>query len=233
MAIYKVFVCNLLLCYSSSSEEQLKKQFDILLENPLENFPLQNMEIDLKSESVYVSGKNILYRLGVEEDMPLTARHTGPEANCLIPGYEEYCGDDYNTVMVVTPDSLITCGTLRGGLCLRRDKEILNQTTNISNIRLVSNKQSSAVGIFLNIRDKSSSGKFENIVLFAKQYTALPLSPYRLEQASIFSVLPNLSLINIGSSKFGTIFDMILKTPRSVIMDYREAIENENLFFFW
>lgn len=73
MAIYKVFVCNLLLCYSSSSEEQLKKQFDILLENPLENFPLQNMEIDLKSESVYVSGKNILYRLGVEEDMPLTA----------------------------------------------------------------------------------------------------------------------------------------------------------------
>lgn len=187
MTVYEVFACNLLLCLIfSSSEEQLKKQFDIVLENPLDYFPLENMEIDLKSENVYVSGKNILYRLGVKENMPLTARHTGPEDNCLIPEYEEYCGDDYNTVMVVTPDSLITCGTLRGGLCLRRDKEFLNQTTNISNIRLVSINQSSAVGICFNISDKSSSGKFENIVLFAKQYTSVPLSPVLLDRAAIF-----------------------------------------------
>lgn len=182
---------------------QINEQFEIVLENPLENFPLQNMEIDLEGKNIFVSGKNILYRLNVKKNMSIKARQTGPEINCLEPEYEKYCGDDYNTVMVVTPDILITCGTLRGGLCSTRDKLSLNITMTArtsSNIRLVSNNQASAVGILLNIIDRSSFAKFKNIVLFAKQYTTLPIRPAQLYIAAIFSVLPDLSAINKGSS---------------------------------
>lgn len=96
---------------------------------------------------------------------------------------------------------------------------------------MVSDDKVSAVGIFLNISDKGFPGNYENIVLFAKQYTTLPLAAASLDKTAIFSVLPDLSAVNIGSSKFGRIFDMILKPPISVKMDYRVAIKNENFVF--
>lgn len=234
MILRVTFICVLLRYSYSLPDEQNDEQFEIVLENPLENFPLRNMEIDPDGKNIFVSGKNILYRLKLRKNMSIQSRQTGPEANCLEPEHEEYCGDDYNTVMVVTPDSLLTCGTLRGGLCLIRDKISLNITMTTgpsSNIRLVSNYQASAVGILLNITDRSSPGKFKNIVLFAKQYTALPTSPAQLDIAAIFSVLPNLSAINIGSSISGKIFDMILRTPVNVVMDFRVMIENEHFVF--
>uniref|UniRef100_A0A8W8LTF4 Sema domain-containing protein n=1 Tax=Magallana gigas TaxID=29159 RepID=A0A8W8LTF4_MAGGI len=168
------------------------------------------------------------------------AEETGPDGNCLpqLPPEKlkkEYCGDDYNTVMVVTPDSLITCGTLRGGLCMRRDKESLNTTittsSSSSNIRLVSSDKASAVGTFLKLRDRSFSGKFENIVLFAKQYTDLPLPLPKLKESAIFSVSPDLTEKVMGTSNFGNVFDLFLKTQGKVTMDYRVVIENENFVF--
>ena len=95
-----------------------------------------------------------------------------------------YCMDDYNSVMVVTTDSLITCSTLKGGLCLRRNKENLDPETSSGNIRLVSD-DSPAVGIFINLHG-SNSGRKQNIVLFAKQYTRLPLPLVYLERSVIF-----------------------------------------------
>lgn len=139
MILRVTFICVLLRYSYSLPDEQNDEQFEIVLENPLENFPLRNMEIDPDGKNIFVSGKNILYRLKLRKDMSIQSRQTGPEANCLEPEHEEYCGDDYNTVMVVTPDSLITCGTLRGGLCLIRDKISLNITMTTgpsSNIRL-------------------------------------------------------------------------------------------------
>eukprot|EP00105_Crassostrea_gigas_P037113 XP_019921261.1 PREDICTED: plexin-B-like [Crassostrea gigas] len=179
---------------------------------------------------------NVLYRFSMNgtELIQKMTRKTGPVTDCLpLSPWEvkDYCGDDFNTVMIVTPDSLITCGTLRGGLCMRRDKESLNITSTSSNVRLVSDEQASALGIFLNITDKNSPGMFQNIVLFAKEYTNLPLGTVMLEEVAIFSVLPDLSAVNIGSSKFGKIFDMILKTPRNVVMDYRVVIENDKFVF--
>lgn len=195
MTVFKVFVFILLLYVSSSSEGKVNKQLEIVLENPLENFPLKNMEIDLDAKVFYVSGKNILYRLSMEKDMKMINRKTGPDANCLPQlspeELKEYCGDDYNTMMVVTPDSLITCGTLRGGLCMRRHKESMNVTITRKFLRLVSSDHASAVGTFFNISGRRSFGKFENIVLFAKQYTTLPLSPAHLDRNAIFSILPD------------------------------------------
>lgn len=78
MKVLEVFVFILLLYLSSSSEGKINKQFKIVLENPLENFPLKNMEIDLQAKFVYASGKNILYRLSMEEDMEIIKRKTGP-----------------------------------------------------------------------------------------------------------------------------------------------------------
>lgn len=46
-------ICVLLRYSHSLPDEQNDEQFEIVLENPLENFPLRNMEID-------PDGKNIL-----------------------------------------------------------------------------------------------------------------------------------------------------------------------------
>nr|XP_034305137.1 plexin-B2 isoform X1 [Crassostrea gigas] len=232
--LFTLCLCLNVLIRGQTREKLVENQFI----NPLENFPLRNIEFDRQTMNVFVSGKNILYRFSMDgiKLIQKVARKTGPDKNCLpqLPSEElkkEYCGDDYNTVMVVTPDSLITCGTLGGGLCIRRDKDSLDHTSINSFLRLVSSNQASAVGIYLNINDTSSSQQLKNIVLFAKQYTTLPLSPDNLEKAAIFSALPDLLDVNIGSSKFGRIFDMILKTPRNVVMDYRVVIENENFVF--
>eukprot|EP00105_Crassostrea_gigas_P013873 XP_011430338.1 PREDICTED: uncharacterized protein LOC105330389 [Crassostrea gigas] len=225
-------LCTLWFCLTILTEGQISGKLETQFKNPLGNFPLLNIEIDHQTGNVFVSGMNVLYRFSMDGTKLIqkVAKKTGPEANCLTPEDKEYC-KDYNTVMVVTPNSLITCGTLKGGLCLTRDKESLNITITSPSIRLVSNEQASAVGIFLKIRDRSSSGSFENIVLFAKQYTTLPLGESTFGTVAIFSALPDLSAVNIGSSKFGKIFDMILKTPRNVVMDYRVVIENDKFVF--
>ncbi|XP_052678387.1 plexin-A2-like, partial [Crassostrea angulata] len=230
-------LCTLWFCLIILSEGQIVGKLETQFKNPLENFPLLNIEFDHQTRNVFVSGKNILYRFrmyGTKLIKKMT-RNTGPVVDCFPQlssvEFKEYCGHDYNTVMVVTPDSLITCGTLRGGLCLTRDKVSLNITLTSPDVRLVSDEQASALGIFLNITDKNSPGMFQNIVLFAKEYTTLPLSPVNLEEAAIFSVLPDLSHKQIGFSKFGKIFDMVLRTPVNVVMDYRVAIENEKFVF--
>lgn len=229
-------LCTLWFCLTILTEGQISGKLETVFDNPIEKFPLFNIEIDNQTKNVFVSGKNILYRFSMDGTklVKKVAEETGPDGNCLpqLPPEKlkkEYCGDDYNTVMVVTPDSLITCGTLRGGLCMRRDKESLNITSTSTNVRLVSKEQASAVGIFLNISDRSLS---KNIVLFAKNYTTLPLGAASLDKAAIFSALPDLSALNIGSSEFGKIFDMILSQSVSVVMDYRVVIENENFVFF-
>eukprot|EP00105_Crassostrea_gigas_P034224 XP_019918372.1 PREDICTED: uncharacterized protein LOC105317323 [Crassostrea gigas] len=230
-------LCTVWFCLTILTEGQTSGKLETQFKNPLGNFPLLNIEFDHQTGNVFVSGMNVLYRFSMNgtELIQKMTRKTGPVADCLPhlspKEIKEYCGDDYNTAMVVTPDSLITCGTLKGGLCMRRDKESLNITSTSPNVRLVSDEQASASGIFLNITDKNSPGMFQNIVLFAKQYTTLPLSTNNLEEAAIFSALPDLSAVNIGSSKFGEIFDMILRTPKNVEMDYRVVIENDKFVF--
>lgn len=63
MIVRVIFVCILLRYLYSLPERQINEQFEIVLKNPLENFPLQNMEIDLEGKNIFVSGKNILYML--------------------------------------------------------------------------------------------------------------------------------------------------------------------------
>uniref|UniRef100_K1Q4J4 Uncharacterized protein n=1 Tax=Magallana gigas TaxID=29159 RepID=K1Q4J4_MAGGI len=197
-------LCTVWFCLTILTEGQTSGKLETQFKNPLGNFPLLNIEFDHQTGNVFVSGMNVLYRFSMNgtELIQKMTRKTGPVADCLPhlspKEIKEYCGDDYNTAMVVTPDSLITCGTLKGGLCMRRDKESLNITSTSPNVRLVSDEQASASGIFLNITDKNSPGMFQNIVLFAKQYTTLPLSTNNLEEAAIFSALPDLSAVNIG-----------------------------------
>lgn len=71
MTGFKVFVCLLLFYLPSSSSGQINKRFEIVLENPLENFPLKTLQIDLETTNIYASGKNILYQLSVEEGMSI------------------------------------------------------------------------------------------------------------------------------------------------------------------
>ena len=173
---------------------QDNQQFITLFEIPTDNFPLQNIEFDPQTNNFFVSGKNVLYKFSEDTKIPRLDKRTGPEANCLEGLSEEdnraYCGDDYNTVMVVTTDSLITCSTLKGGLCVRRNKENLHLEASSGNIRLVSD-ESPAVGIFINLNVSNTRGQ-QNIVLFAKQYTRLPLPLVRLERSVTFSVSPTL-----------------------------------------
>lgn len=159
-------------------------------------------------------------------------RKIGLVVDCLLQllfkEIKEYCGDDYNIVMVVIFDSLIICGILRGGLCMRCYKEFLNFISINSFFCLVFSDQVLVVGIFLNISDKSFFEKFENIFFFVKQFIYLLLSFFMLGSIVIFFVL----FKEIGFLKFGKNFDMILVVLWSVVMDYRVVIENENFVFF-
>ena len=206
---------------------QNSQPFEMLYENPSDNFPLENMEFDLQTKNFFVSGKNVLFKF--INDTLRETKKTGPQANCLTKSdlSKDYCGDDYNSVMVVTKDNLITCSTLKGGLCEKRSKETLNTEMQSGKIRLVSNEKSQAVGIFLNVSD---SGQ-QNIILFAKQYTKLPLPLVKLEESVILSVSPELSTKELGASDFGKNFDLFLRSPETQTMDYRVVMENENFVF--
>ena len=107
---------------------------------------------------------------------------------------------------------------------MRRNKTTLDPEESSGNIRLVSDDSSPAVGIFLNL-SVSNSGNRQNIVLFAKNHTKLPLTT--VEKLAIFSVSPDLS----AKRNYEDIFDMILSDPGRQIMDYRVVIENENFIF--
>ena len=210
---------------------QNSQPFEMLYENPSDNFPLENMEFDLQTNDFFVSGKNVLFKF--INDTLRETKKTGPQANCLGDLSKDYCGDDYNSVMVVTKDNLITCSTLKGGLCEKRSKEtLLNTEMSSANIRLVSN-DSSAVGIFVNVNvtDQEGQQNSENIILFAKQYTNLPLAPAKLKESVIFSVSPELSTKELGKNHFGQNFDLFLRSPETQTMDYRVVMENENFVF--
>ena len=209
---------------------QNSQPFEMLYENPSDNFPLENMEFDLQTNDFFVSGKNVLFKF--INDTLRETKKTGPQANCLGDSdlSKDYCGDDYNSVMVVTKDNLITCSTLKGGLCEKRSKEtLLNTEMSSANIRLVSN-DSSAVGMFVNVNVTDQEGQ-QNIILFAKQYTPLPLPIASLKESVILSVSPELSTKELGASDFGENFDLFLRSPKTQTMDYRVVMENENFIF--
>ena len=106
----------------------------------------------------------------------------------------------------------------------------MDPETSSGRIRLVSD-DSPAIGVFLNIKDRSNFGILLNILLFAKQYTRLPLTLARLEESVIMSISANLSTKNLGYSNFGGNFDLFLRDPRAHKMDYRVVMENENFVF--
>ena len=233
MAFLFIFLSVIRLPFLGFTKGQENQQFETVFENPLGNFPLQNIEFDPQTYNFFVSGKNVLYKFNEDTKTPMLDKKTGPKANCLEGFSEEdnrvYCGDDYNTVMVVTMDNLITCSTLNGGLCVRRSKENLDPETSSGRIRLVSD-DSPAIGVFLNIRDRSNFGILQNILLIAKQYTRLPLTLARLEESVIMSVSANLSTKYLGYSNFGGNFDLFLR-DKAHKMDYRVVMENENFVF--
>ena len=160
--------------FAAFNNGQDSQQFITLFEIPTDNFPLQNIEFDPQSNNFYVSGKNVLYKFNEDTKIPWLDKKTGPEAKCLGGLSEEdnlaYSGDDYNSVMVVTTDSIITCSTLRGGLCVRRSKEILDPETSSGNIRLVSD-DSPSVGIFLNINGSNSGGEQKSCLVCKTMHT--------------------------------------------------------------
>lgn len=102
--LFTLCFCLNVLIGGQIREKLIENQFI----NPLENFPLRNIEFDPQTSNVFVSGKDILYRFSMDGTQMIqkVARKTGSEANCLTPDLKEFCGDAYNTVMVVTPDSL-------------------------------------------------------------------------------------------------------------------------------
>lgn len=207
---------------------------ETVFENSVENFPLHNIEFEFQTKEFFVGGKNVLYKFKEGEQIPSLTEYTGPEQNCLegLPQEEvdAFCGEDYRTVMVVTPDGLITCSTLRGGLCMKRNKTSLELLPTSNNIRLVTN-EGHAVGIYLSVSDRGNYERSHRIVLFAKQYTKIPLPLTKLKESAIFSVSPNLSTKVLADTNLGNIFDMFIKSSKTQKMDYRVVLENAKFIF--
>ncbi|XP_048741622.2 plexin-A4-like isoform X2 [Ostrea edulis] len=224
----------------SSVTGQNNNRFETIFTLSLSNFPLENIEFDPWSNNdCFVSGKNVLYKFNTQdgniEKSPVRSKLTGPDYKCLEKDQQEdYCGDDYNSVLVITPDSVITCSTLYGGRCVRRDKTFLNNTlVGSTSIKLVSRANASAVGIYLNVSLNGNASK--HVLLFAKEYTPLQLALVKLDRAAIFSISQNLSgkTFTSGLSEVD-IFDIFLTSDlkkNSVRMDYRVVLENEDFVF--
>ncbi|XP_061186836.1 uncharacterized protein LOC133194957 [Saccostrea echinata] len=206
---------------------------------PVSNYPLRNLVFDEEDNSIFFSGKNVLYKFDWAADnvSPLTRRVTGPRADCF--GEEDldikYCGDNENTVLVVTPKYLITCGTLFGGRCMKRDKETLFETSPSSAfIQLVSDIDAPAVGKLLNI-SVNDSRENKLIILFAKMYTPLPIAPTKLSRAAIFSVSQDLQgRVFLHTLNEESIFDIFIKEETvqdSIKLDYRAILESDNFTY--
>lgn len=231
-------VCLLLRAITGKADNHFETVFSI--PNPLTNFPLRNIEFDPQNDDIFVSGKNVLYKLLKEDNYrEYKNKSTGPDKVCFpeVERQKKYCGDDENSVMIVTPDYLITCSTLKGGLCRKRNKMNLNSTGDVSNVGLVSDIEKSAVGRLITVTVKTSSGRTnESRLLFAKSYTTLPSNiAGSMDRTAIFSVAPDLPAKSISTSvlKKENIFDMLLKERivDNTKLEYKALLEDDNFAF--
>ena len=62
MSSFFMFLIVFCLSLPVFTEEHENQQFEMLFENPQENFPLQNIEFDPQTNNFFVSGKNVLYK---------------------------------------------------------------------------------------------------------------------------------------------------------------------------
>jgi hypothetical protein len=238
MTTSTTFLCTfslLLRVVIGNTENLFETVFSI--PNPLTNFPLRTIEFDPQTDDIFVSGKNVLFKL-LKEDNYGKVITTSIDTNCFTePERQKYCVDDENSVMIVTPNYLITCSTWKGGLCRKRNKMTMNNTLPESNVGLVSDIDKSAVGqlITVNLKISSTLRRNESRLLFAKSYTSLPSNiEDQMDKTAIFSVPADLP-IKSTSSSLGkeNLFDMVLEEGivNKVKMEYKALLENDEFVF--
>ncbi|XP_062589043.1 plexin-B2-like [Saccostrea cucullata] len=212
-------------------------QVNTLFSVSIDNFPLRNIEFDDQSGSFLVSGKNVLYKFDTGKSSPTVTKVTGPNYTCFSESElnKKYCGDDENIVMIATSDSLITCGTLYGGICVKREKSTLNEEY-LSYVYLVSNTTVSALGKLVNITLRNEKQQ-KQLLLFAKAQTDLPpYSPVDLDRVLIYTVSTNLKggySYSSNNLRSANIFDLLLKWDfkSNTTVSHRAIFENDKFVF--
>ena len=66
----------LCITFSAFTNGQENQQFITLIEIPLDNFPLQKIELDPQTNNFFVSGKNVLYKFNEDTTIPRLDKKT-------------------------------------------------------------------------------------------------------------------------------------------------------------
>ncbi|XP_071816759.1 plexin-A3-like isoform X2 [Apostichopus japonicus] len=170
LKLHSVLLDICILSLLSSNVQAVKSQNDHTFQIPNHNSVFQNQFLDPSDGSLFIGGLNYIYKLNSDLHLIQSAQ-TGPvddSPECRPPRFScaepKTTTDNYNKVIVVHQNSLITCGSIYQGTCRIRDPGSLNVTYGDSIREVVPNTPSGLAVAFI------ANGATESVLYVASSY---------------------------------------------------------------
>ncbi|XP_071816755.1 plexin-A4-like isoform X2 [Apostichopus japonicus] len=168
--LHSVLLDICILSLLSSNVQAVKSQNYHTFQIPNSNSVFQNQFIDPRDGSLYIGGLNYIYKLNNDLDL-IQSEQTGPvddSPQCRPPPFScsepKTTTNNYNKVIVVHQNILITCGSIYQGTCRIRDPGRLNVTYGDSIREVVPNTPSGLAVAFI------ANGATEKVLYVASSY---------------------------------------------------------------
>ncbi|XP_071816756.1 plexin-A4-like [Apostichopus japonicus] len=153
--LHSVLLDICILSLLSSNVQAVKSQNYHTFQIPNSNSVFQNQFLDPRDGSLYIGGLNYIYKLNSDLHL-IQSEQTGPvddSPECRPPPFScsepKTTTDNYNKVILVLQNSLITCGSIYQGTCRIRDPGSLNVTYGDSKREVVPNTPSGLAVAFI------------------------------------------------------------------------------------
>ncbi|PIK40581.1 putative plexin-A2 [Apostichopus japonicus] len=170
LKLHSVLLDICILSLLSSNVQAVKSQNYNTFQIPNSNSVFQNQFLDTSDGSLYIGGLNYIYKLNSDLHL-IQSEQTGPvddSPQCRPPRFS--CKEpktttvNYNKVILVHQNSLITCGSIYQGTCSTRDPGSLGVTYNDSIREVVPNTPSGLAVAFI------ANGATERVLYVASSY---------------------------------------------------------------
>ncbi|XP_071816762.1 plexin-A4-like [Apostichopus japonicus] len=170
LKLHSVLLDICILSLLSSNVQVVKSQNYTTFQIPNSNSVFQNQFLDPSDGSLFIGGLNYIYKFNSDLDL-IQSEQTGPvddNSQCRPPRFScaetKTTTDNYNKVIVVHQNSLITCGSIYQGTCRIRDPASLNVTYGDSIREVVPNTPSGLVVAFI------ANGATDRVLYVASSY---------------------------------------------------------------
>ncbi|PIK40579.1 putative plexin-A2 [Apostichopus japonicus] len=170
LKLHSVLLDICILSLLSSNVQAVKSQNDHTFQIPNRNSVFQNQFLDPSDGSLFIGGLNYIYKLNSDLHLIQSAQ-TGPvddSPECRPPRFScaepKTTTDNYNKVILVHQNSLITCGSIYQGTCRIRDPGSLNVTYGDSIREVVPNTPSGLAVAFI------ANGATDRVLYVASSY---------------------------------------------------------------